>query len=181
VDPTTEEIAKAVACGHGFKHVEEKEFSGGKPQYGPDTNVRTQDDYEAHVLGVLRARGTKGFESGEGHFHFYHKESNTYVFYDKMDRYEATCFRPKGKKRDYFDRLWNKDCRDRQEWFRGRVSEKGGYPALLEKLGRQLPERSAESPRKKNVFELASERALAAKTVEREPGKERKRDSENER
>lgn len=176
---TLEEIAAAIAHGHSFdKHVlDYQEFSGTDVLYGPDIGVRTRAGFEAHILKTMTAPGTKVFESREGCLHFHNDESNTYVFYNEHQPDLGSCYRPLVP--HHFEFEWERyGIRPGDRTNHNRVEE-GGICALMNKLGRTMPERTADPTPQKNAFELARERALSASAPD--GARPRNRDSERER
>ena len=160
---SAEDIARAIANGHSFeKHVlERREFSSFRKRYGENLGIETRDGLERHIVSVLNDSMTKGFASQRGDLFFYHEKSNTLVVYEK-DRIDlGSVYRP--TRSDYFDRLWREDAAKRFEWNFENSVERGGYPALVQKLRDQ----NAPAPRK-NPFEKARERALGAAPKDRE-------------
>ena len=122
---TPEEIARAIAQGHGYdKHVvAQHEFDGSKKRCGPDTGVKTREEYEAHILKTITKPDIHAFVGEDKAAHFYDRETNTHVIYDPSRDDLGTCMRPTSGDR-LVQREWDRDCKDRG-WQLSRFQELG--------------------------------------------------------
>lgn len=111
---TPEEIARAIAQGHGYeKHVvNQHEFDGSKKRCGADTGVRTREEYESHILKTITKPDVHAFIGEDKAAHFYDRETNTHVIYDPSRDDLGTCMRPTSGDR-LIQREWDQDCKAR--------------------------------------------------------------------
>ncbi len=107
-----DEIARAIANGHGFdKHVKSGQFEDDKRR-GDDTGIRSRSDYENKIKEILKDDQTSSFARHNGGAVFYNEKQNIAVAYDPKSEDLGSCFRPTSKER-YVDRCLERDANDR--------------------------------------------------------------------
>lgn len=151
---TPEEIARAIANGHGYKKhvIDQHEFDGSKKRCGPDTGVKTREEYEAHILKTITKPDIHAFIGDDKAAHFYDRETNTHVIYDPSRDDLGTCMRPTGQERP-IQKEWDQDCKNRG-WQLSRFQDSGleqSTPAPVregqEREGQTVPERQPQPAR----------------------------------
>lgn len=101
------QLASLIATHSYEKHVlVERRFEGRDGEkYGPELNIKTSQDYEAHVLNTLLDPATKCFQGVNQRDIYFNEKSNTIIIVNNAMPEVSTCFRDRRHEREFLKQI----------------------------------------------------------------------------